>query len=119
MATLKRSEKVQSIIFPLYRGNGHFGHLGRYPNSQENVFWTFWTSDPGALTGQSIHEVFRQTNLPLVRDGLNLPHHILQRPRCGLLQRPDSPVPGRIAPCCPRGSGHPYGVHDILQLGQL
>ena len=62
MVTLKRSKKVQSIIFPLYRGNGHFGHLGRYPNSQENVFWTFWTSDPGTLTRQSIHEVYRQTN---------------------------------------------------------
>lgn len=38
MATLKRSKKVQSIIFPLYRGNGHFGHLGSNPNNQEIVF---------------------------------------------------------------------------------
>ena len=47
MVTLKRSKKVQSIIFPLYRGNGHFGHLGSYPNNQETIFWTFWTSGPG------------------------------------------------------------------------
>ncbi len=66
-----------------------------------------------------VRGVYRKMESRSALAPLNLPHHILHHPRRGLLQRPDSPVPGWFAPCCPRGSGHPYGVHDILKLGQL
>ena len=116
MATLKRSEKVQSIIFPLYRGNGHFGHLGRYPNKSRNVFWTFWTL-ASPLVNHPVPEVYRIMKSVFGLDPVGRVQRILQNPRLDLLQRLDRPVTSRFAPRSPGGSGHTYRMHHILNQG--
>ncbi len=116
LAALKRSEKVQSTNTPPYRGSGHFGHLGRYPNKSRNVFWTFWTL-ASPLVNHPVPEVYRIIKSVFGLDPVSRVQRILQNPRLDLLQRLDRPVTSRFAPRSPGGSGHTYRVHHILQLG--